>query len=105
MTDAELEPYLRPWPGPVGQAAYYRQVAQFDERYTRKIEPRYGEIRTPTLVIWGEEDAWLAPEFGRRLVEAIPAARLTTVPNAGHFVPEDRPDDVARALARFFSSA
>ena len=56
-------------------------------------------------MIWGEEDAWLAPEFGRRLVEAIPAARLTTVPNAGHFVPEDRPDDVARALARFFSSA
>jgi pimeloyl-ACP methyl ester carboxylesterase len=57
------------------------------------------------LVIWGEEDAWLAPEFGRRRVEAIPAALFTTVPNAGHFVPEDRPDDVARALARFFSSA
>jgi pimeloyl-ACP methyl ester carboxylesterase len=45
-------------------------------------------------VIWGEEDAWLAPESGRRLVEAIPATRLTTIPNAGHFVPEDRPDDV-----------
>ena len=41
MTDAELEPYLRPWLGPVGQAAYYRQVAQFDERYTRNIEPHY----------------------------------------------------------------
>jgi pimeloyl-ACP methyl ester carboxylesterase len=47
MSDAELEPYLRPWLGPVGQAAYYRQVAQFDERYTREIEPCYGEIRTP----------------------------------------------------------
>ena len=66
MADAELEPYLLPWLGPIGQAAYYRQVAQFDERYTREIEPRYGEIRTPTLVLWGEQDGWLAPEFGRR---------------------------------------
>jgi pimeloyl-ACP methyl ester carboxylesterase len=41
IPDAELEPYLRPWLGPVGQAAYYRQVAQLDERYTREIEPRY----------------------------------------------------------------
>jgi pimeloyl-ACP methyl ester carboxylesterase len=52
-----------------------------------------------------KRNAWLAPEFGRSLVEAIAAARLTTIPNAGHVVPEDRPDDVARALARFFSSA
>ena len=43
MSDAELEPYLLPWLGPIGQAAYYRQVAQFDERYTREIEPPYRE--------------------------------------------------------------
>jgi pimeloyl-ACP methyl ester carboxylesterase len=64
MSDADLEPDLRPWLGPVGQAAYYRQAAQLDERYTREIEPLYGEIHTPTLVLWGEQDGWLAPEFG-----------------------------------------
>jgi pimeloyl-ACP methyl ester carboxylesterase len=104
MSDAELEPYLRPWLGSVGQAAYYRQVAQFDERYTREIEPSYGEIRTPTLVLWGEQDGWLAPEFGRRLAEAIPGARLTRIPNAGHFLPEDQPGSVAEALAAFFAA-
>jgi pimeloyl-ACP methyl ester carboxylesterase len=104
MADAELEPYLLPWLGPVGQAAYYRQVAQFDERYTREIEPRYGEIRTPTLVLWGEQDGWLAPEFGRRLAEAIPDARLVPVANGGHFLPEDQPGPVVEALASFFAS-
>jgi pimeloyl-ACP methyl ester carboxylesterase len=103
ISDAELEPYLRPWLGPVGQAAYYRQVAQFDERYTREIEPRYGEIDTPTLVLWGEQDGWLAPEFGRRLAEAIPGARLVSIPNAGHFVPEDQPRGIGQVLAVFFS--
>lgn len=104
MSDAELEPYLRPWLGPTGQAAYYRQVAQFDERYTREIEPRYGEIDKPTLVLWGEEDGWLDPEFGRRLAETIPEAQLATVAGAGHFLPEDRPGEVADALARWFSA-
>jgi pimeloyl-ACP methyl ester carboxylesterase len=103
MSDAELEPYLRPWLGPIGQAAYYRQVAQFDERYTREIEPRYGEIHTPTLVLWGEQDGWLPPQFGRRLAGAIPDARLVNVPNAGHFLPEDQPRAVVQALAPFFS--
>jgi pimeloyl-ACP methyl ester carboxylesterase len=104
MSDTELEPYLLPWLGPLGQAAYYRQVAQFDERYTREIEPRYGEIRTPTLVIWGEQDGWLAPELGRRLAEAIPGARHVCVINGGHFLPEDQPRSVAQALASFFSA-
>jgi pimeloyl-ACP methyl ester carboxylesterase len=103
MSDAELEPYLRPWLGPIGQAAYYRQVAQFDERYTREIEPRYGEIHTPTLVLWGEQDGWLPPQFGRRLAGAIPDAQLVNVPNAGHFLPEDQPRAVVQMLAPFFS--
>jgi len=103
MSDAELEPYLRPWLGPIGQAAYYRQVAQFDERYTREIEPLYREIHTPTLVLWGEQDGWLTPEFGQRLADAIPDARLMWIPNAGHFLPEDQPGSVAEALAAFFA--
>jgi pimeloyl-ACP methyl ester carboxylesterase len=103
ISDAELEPYLQPWLGRIGQAAYYRQVVQFDERYTREIEPRYGQIHPPTLVLWGEHDGWLDPEFGRRLAEAIPGARLVTVADAGHFLPEDQPRAVAAALARFFA--
>jgi pimeloyl-ACP methyl ester carboxylesterase len=103
ISDAELEPYLRPWLGSVGQAAYYRQLAQFDERHTREIEPRYGEIRAPTLVLWGEHDGWLAPSVGRRLAKAIPGARLVTVANAGHFLPEDQPRAVAAALGPFFA--
>jgi pimeloyl-ACP methyl ester carboxylesterase len=105
MSDAELEPYLRPWLGPVGQAAYYRQVAQFDERYTREIEPRYGEIETPTLVLWGEQDGWLDPAFGRKLAELIPGAELMMVPGGGHFLPEDQPAAVAAALGDFFFAA
>jgi pimeloyl-ACP methyl ester carboxylesterase len=56
MTDEELEPYLAPWLGTDGKAAYYRQVAQFDENHTREIEPRYEGLDVSTLVLWGEYD-------------------------------------------------
>lgn len=103
MTDDQLEPYLRPWLGTVGQAAYYRQVAQFDERYTREIEPRYGEVQAPTLLLWGAQDGWLDPQFGQKLARMIPGARLSLIPGAGHFLPEDQPKIVAAEFAAFFS--
>jgi pimeloyl-ACP methyl ester carboxylesterase len=65
--------------------------------------PRYGEIRTPTLVLWGEQDNWLGPDFGRRLHKAIPDARPSLIANAGHFLPEDRPGPMASELGRFFA--
>jgi pimeloyl-ACP methyl ester carboxylesterase len=105
MTDDQLEPYLRPWHGAVGQAAYYRQVAQFDESYTREVEPRYGEIGVPTLVLWGAQDGWLDPQFGHKLAEAIPGARLSLIPGGGHFLPEDQPGAGAAELAAFFGGA
>lgn len=103
MTDDQLEPYLRPWLGTVGQAAYYRQVAQFDERYTREIEPRYGEVQAPTLLLWGAQDGWLDPQFGQTLARMIPGALLSLIPGAGHFLPEDQPKIVAAEFAAFFS--
>ena len=102
MDDEALAPYLSPWLGESGQAAYYRQVAQFDERYTTEVEPLYSSIDLPVLVLWGEQDDWLDPGFGERLRDSIPGARLQTVPEAGHFTMEDRPEDIAAALDHFF---
>jgi pimeloyl-ACP methyl ester carboxylesterase len=55
-------------------------------------------------VLWGERDGWLAPEFGRRLADAIPGARLTLIPKAGHFLPEDQPAAMVAALTAFFAT-
>jgi pimeloyl-ACP methyl ester carboxylesterase len=101
----DLEPYLAPWLGAEGQAAYYRQVAQFEEAHTRDIEPFYEELQVPTLVLWGERDGWLDLEVGARLAATIPAARMEVVPGAGHFAPEDQPEVVARLVADFFAKA
>lgn len=102
MSDAKLWPYLEPWTGKEGQAAYYRHVSQFDEQYTDEVEPLYGSIEMPTLILWGEEDTWLDPSVGERLHRMVPGSVFQTIQKAGHFAPEDAPTDVAAALESFF---
>jgi pimeloyl-ACP methyl ester carboxylesterase len=102
MTDAELEPYLAPWLGDVGQPAFYRQIAQMDLRFTDEVQDRYGEIRCPVRLLWGAEDAWLPLEQGHTLARVIPRCSLREIPAAGHLLQEDAPEAiVAEALAFF----
>lgn len=59
----------------------------------------------PVCILYGEEDRIL-PDVAKtmsRVKEQIPHASLASLPNCGHFLQEDRPDDVATALASFFS--
>jgi pimeloyl-ACP methyl ester carboxylesterase len=103
MSDEALAPHVEPWLGAEGQDAFYRQIAQADQRFTDEVEPLYGEITAPVLILWGEEDGWIPADTGHRLQALIPHAQLQLIPAAGHFLQEDAPEAVARHLARFFS--
>lgn len=102
MSETDLEPYLAPWLGEDGQPAYYRQVAQFNEQYTDEIEPEYLSISIPTLVAWGAQDEWIDIETGQWLHEQIPNSKFRSIPDAGHFAPEDAPTEIATVLDDFF---
>jgi pimeloyl-ACP methyl ester carboxylesterase len=93
-----LQLYVDPWVGACGQAAFYRQIAQMDQRYTDEIESRYGEMRCPVRIIWGEQDSWIPVERGRELARRIAGSSLRVVPEAGHLVQEDAPEAVVAAL-------
>jgi pimeloyl-ACP methyl ester carboxylesterase len=89
LRNDDVRELMTPWITEEGQAAFYRQIAQTDERYLTEIQGRLGEVDTPVRIVWGEEDAWIAPEVGRRLAELIPGATLKLVEGAGHLVQYD----------------
>jgi pimeloyl-ACP methyl ester carboxylesterase len=101
LPQAELAAYLAPWLGESGQRAFYRQIAQMDEAYTREIEARLPQVRCPVQILWGIEDRWIAPESGRALQRLIPGARLHEVAGAGHLLQEDAPEAIVAALFAF----
>ncbi|MFC7986407.1 alpha/beta fold hydrolase [Streptomyces sp. NPDC057336] len=98
---AVLERLVGPWLGEPGQSAFYRQIAQADQRHTDEIQDRYATIGVPTLVCWGEDDAWIPVAKGRELAAAVPGARLEPIAGAGHLVQEDAPAELTAALLAF----
>ena len=66
---------------------------------------RLGEIEVPTLILWGEQDAFLEREEQQRRAAAIPAARLKVYPDTGHLVHWERPAWVVRDLEAFMKDA
>ncbi|MGW0698477.1 alpha/beta fold hydrolase [Streptomyces sp. NPDC002867] len=98
---APLDRLVEPWTGEAGQAAFYRQIAQADQRWTDEIERRYGSVDVPVLVCWGEDDAWIPATRGKELADRIPGARLQPIAGAGHLVQEDAPAELTAALLGF----
>ena len=104
MDEETFAAYFDQWRGEDGQAVYLQKVAQFDEKYTDEFEPLLGTIQIPVRIIWGGQDSWLDPAFAGHLHELLPNSELVLIPEAGHFVMEDAPEEVARELRDFFAA-
>jgi pimeloyl-ACP methyl ester carboxylesterase len=96
-----LRIYSSPWMGEPGQAAFYRQIAQMDQRHTDEVQPRYGELHLPVSILWGEEDEWIPVDRGLELSVMIPGARFTRVSGSGHLMQEDAPEAIIGELMDF----
>jgi pimeloyl-ACP methyl ester carboxylesterase len=55
-----------------------------------------GEIRTPTLILWGARDRWILPKYAERFHADIPGSQLVVLDGLGHVPMEEDP---ARSLA------
>jgi non-heme chloroperoxidase len=72
-------------------------VLSIDHDYVVELR----EIKAPTLILWGEQDALFPREEQERLAAAIPGATLRVYPDTGHAVHWDRPEQVVRDLEAF----
>ena len=58
-----------------------------------------GTVPIPVTVVVGEADRHTTVEHARAIVRSVPGARLVVVPDAGHMLPFEAPDLLARLLA------
>ncbi|MER5394547.1 alpha/beta hydrolase [Saccharopolyspora sp. NPDC002686] len=98
-----LDELVAPWLGEAGQPAFYRQIGQADERYTREVEDRYSELDCPVLIAWGDQDQWLPADRAEQLAERIPHADLTWIDQSGHLVQEDNPAQLTALITEFLA--
>jgi epoxide hydrolase 4 len=66
--------------------------------------PGARRIEAPVLVIWGEDDPFLAPHLARPPPDLVPNARVERVPGASHDVMLDAPERVNALLLQFLAA-
>jgi pimeloyl-ACP methyl ester carboxylesterase len=65
------------------------------------LRGRLGAIACPTLVVWGEADRIVDPDYGRAYAAAIPGARFELLTGTGHLPQLETPDQLMRAVWDF----
>jgi pimeloyl-ACP methyl ester carboxylesterase len=102
LADGELVAIVRDMAERVGLAAFRRQqeaiIARPDNR------PFLAQIRCPTTIIVGEQDALTPVKVAEEMHAGIAGSRLAVIPHCGHLSTLERPEAVNAALARWFSS-
>jgi pimeloyl-ACP methyl ester carboxylesterase len=104
MTDVLLNYYLKPYhDDPGARSALLKCVRELELRpaLEKEVQPNLGKIQVPTLIVWGAEDPYVPLEFGKKLDDAIPNSELYVVLRSGHYVQEERSEDVRAALKEF----
>jgi pimeloyl-ACP methyl ester carboxylesterase len=81
-------------------AAYRRQV---DACLAHDAVGLLPLLRTPTLVLVGEDDILTPPRYGRALAAALGRAEVALVPASGHACFLETPKPVAERLLRFLA--
>lgn len=64
---------------------------------------RIPELPHPILFVHGEDDAAVPVRYPREAAAAAPRGRLAVIPQAGHFVPVERPREYASVVREFLS--
>ena len=65
---------------------------------------RWRDLTTPTLLAWGEHDAFGSPEEAEALVATNPNLRLVRLAGAGHVPWLDDPESVVAEIERFLAT-
>jgi pimeloyl-ACP methyl ester carboxylesterase len=75
-----------------------------NHRATTDALPGLRAFDHPTLIVWGRDDPHFGPEWAQRLRDDIPGAtRVELLPDTGHLLMEERPDELARLVLDFLT--
>jgi pimeloyl-ACP methyl ester carboxylesterase len=94
MTDEELIIHARNWESLClyGWHPYM---------YNPQLKQWLGRVSVPTLVLWGDHDGIVTPDYGRAYAKLIGGAEFRLIEEAGHHPEAEQPERFAQAVMGF----
>ena len=78
---------------------------EFSEFNDKKIVNSLKSLKTPALIIGGENDPIIDIKWSEELHNLIPKSKLTIFKNAGHLLPLENPKDLSLEIFTFLKSS
>ncbi len=101
LMDLFMKPLLRLG----GRKAFLHFANCLDNRNLLEIETQLRTLPLPVLIIRGEADPFLSAAISEKLHREISHSRLVRIPTGSHFLQEDEPEEISRALLSFFKGS
>lgn len=110
VTDTWINAYRAPFPTPAhaaGGIGWAKGFAMGSHQFEYPDPTAKAAIQEkPALAIWGEQDRTLhAEHFLPLFRQLFPNAPVHRLPGAGHYSPEDAPDEIAQLVIEFLKKS
>ena len=105
IDERAVDEYWKPFSTPEGRSGMLELYRSFDLDELKPYQGRLAGLGVPTLILWGQQDDYLPPDYAPRFADEIPSAELVTLANTHHFLFEDEPDRCAREVIGFLDRA
>ena len=80
-----------------------RAISMAKSALRHNLADKLGQINTPTLLIWGKQDAITPPFVGEKFKELLPNATLFFIDKCGHAPMLERPEEFNKYLTDFLN--
>jgi 2-hydroxymuconate-semialdehyde hydrolase len=101
MSNDVIDRYIEPWSTEDGKQAFFRNLRRLNNEYTQAITGELNKLPHQTLILWGDKDPFQKPEYAPKLAEAIPNAELVWIKDAGHWLIDEKPDEIGEHIDLF----
>ncbi len=104
MAEPVLKEYLKPYhDDPGARTALLKFLREFNPRSALQdeIQPNLTKLQVPTLLLWSDQNPYVPLDIARKLNKDMPQSDYKVVLRTGHFMEEERPEEVRAVIQEF----
>jgi pimeloyl-ACP methyl ester carboxylesterase len=104
LTDELLDLFLKPMKSKLGRKAFLHLAEELNNEQLLEISDKLHSLKLPFLILRGEKDVYLSADIAETLNANIKKSELIKLKKAGHFMMEEKPDEISDVLLKFWEN-